>query len=46
VVASFGGCEASQARIFGGELTVPVIPNLTWGRSFLLEDAYPMAESS
>jgi hypothetical protein len=31
-----------------GELTtsVPPLPNLTWGKSFLPQDAYPMAESS
>jgi hypothetical protein len=34
--------------MFGGELTasVPVLLNLTWGKSFLPGDAYPMVESS
>jgi hypothetical protein len=47
-VAPFGGCEAPRARVFGGELTasIPTLPNLTWGKSFLPGDAYPMAESS
>jgi hypothetical protein len=26
--------------------SVPVLPNLTWGKLFLPGDAYPMAESS
>jgi hypothetical protein len=45
---SFGGCAAPWFRIFGGELTasVPATLYLTWGKSFLPEDAYPMAESS
>jgi hypothetical protein len=46
----FGGCEAPPSRvwIFGGESTASVsaLLNLTWGKSFLLGDAYPMTESS
>jgi hypothetical protein len=47
-VTSFRGYEAPWARIFDGELTVlvPATPNLTWGKSFLPGDAYPLAESS
>jgi hypothetical protein len=44
----FGGYEAPQAWIFGGELIaqVPALPNLTWGKLFLPGDTYPMAEPS
>jgi hypothetical protein len=47
-VASFRGCEARWARIFGGELIASVlaIPNLIFDKSFLLGDVYPMVESS
>jgi hypothetical protein len=43
-----GGCEAPRAWIFGGDLTasIPALPNLTWGKSFLPGDTYPMEESS
>jgi hypothetical protein len=46
-VVPFGGCEAPWAWIFGGELTasVPALLNLTWGKSLLPGDAYPMVES-
>jgi hypothetical protein len=48
MLASFGGCGAPWAQIFGGELTalVPALLNLTWGKSFLPGDAYPLAVSS
>jgi hypothetical protein len=42
------GCEAPRAWILGGILTawVPMLPNLTWSKSFLPEDAYPLSEPS
>jgi hypothetical protein len=45
---SFGGCEASRAYIFDGELSalVPAVLNLTHGKLFLPGGAYPMAKSS
>jgi hypothetical protein len=47
-VAFFRGCEAPWAEIFGRKLTTLIyaIPNLTWGKSRLPEDAFLMAESS
>jgi hypothetical protein len=43
-----GDVNPPWAQIFSGEFTalVPALPNLTWGKLFLLGDAYPMAESS
>jgi hypothetical protein len=43
-VAFYGGCEAPML----GEWTasVPALPNLTWGKSFLPWYAYPMVGSS
>jgi hypothetical protein len=44
-VAPFRGCEASWAYIFDGELMtlIPVL-NITYGKSFLPGDSYPLAE--
>jgi hypothetical protein len=45
---SFEGCEASRVQIFDGELTalIPLLLNITYGKSFLLGDAYTLVESS
>jgi hypothetical protein len=47
-VAPFIGCEASRAQIFDGELTalIPILLNITHGKSFLPGDAYPLEELS
>jgi hypothetical protein len=47
-VTPFRGCEAPRVLIFDGELTalVPTLLNLSWGKSFLPGEAYPMIESS
>jgi hypothetical protein len=44
----FGGYEASWTYIFDGELTalIPVLLIITYGKSFLTGDAYPLVESS
>jgi hypothetical protein len=45
---SGGGVQSPRAWIFDKVLTVwvPMLPNLTWSKSFLPCDTYPMSESS
>jgi hypothetical protein len=45
---AFPGDVKPSGLDIGGELTmwIPALPNLTWGKSFLLGDAYLMVEPS
>jgi hypothetical protein len=45
---AFQGCEAYRAQILDGELValIHVLLNITYGKSFLPVDAYPLSESS
>jgi hypothetical protein len=47
-VAPLGGCEASRAYIFDGEVTalITILLNITYDKSFVPGDAYPLVESS
>jgi hypothetical protein len=47
-VGVFPGGVKPRASIFCGVLTVwvPVLPNFTWSKPFLLGHTYPMSESS
>jgi hypothetical protein len=47
-MASFGGYEASRGIDINRELTalIRVLQNITYGKLFLLGEAYPLAESS
>jgi hypothetical protein len=46
-MASYQAMSSPVAVVGGGaSLGVPVLPNLTWSKSFLLGHVYPLSESS